>query len=184
MKFVSDYIVFSAPSGGGKTTLVNRLAKKYKELVISISATTRPQRPGEVNGKEYYFLSKEKFESAIDKGQFLEYEEVHGDYYGTLKENVDSLTKQGKTVLFDIDVNGAQSIKNKYPDALLIFIKPPSNEELIKRLTARKSETKEKIEKRLQRLKYEYEKAKIFDYIVINDKLDETIKEIEKIILK
>ncbi|HID40484.1 MAG TPA: guanylate kinase, partial [Calditrichaeota bacterium] len=103
MKFVSDYIVFSAPSGGGKTTIAKTLEQKYDELVISVSATTRPQRPNERNGVDYYFLSPENFKEAIQQDRFLEYEQVHGYYYGTLKEKVDEAVGNGKTVLFDID---------------------------------------------------------------------------------
>lgn len=183
MKFSSSYYVFSAPSGGGKTTIVNKLAQKYPELTISISATTRKKRSYEINGREYVFLSIDAFKQAITEGNFLEYEEVHGDYYGTLKDTVEGLIKRGKKVLFDIDVNGAFSIKKNYPDAVLFFIKPPSRGELIKRLKGRKSETQESIQKRLKRLDYEYAQADKFDHIIINDNLEHAIKQIEDLIL-
>lgn len=183
MKFNSSYYVFAAPSGGGKTTIVNKLVKKYSELTISISATTRKKRSYEVNGREYVFLSVDDFKQAIAEGKFLEYEEVHGDYYGTLKETVEGLILSGKKVLFDIDVNGAFSIKKNYPDAILFFIKPPSQEELIKRLKGRKSETEESIQRRLNRLEYEYAQADKFDHIIINDNLEHAIQQIEELIL-
>lgn len=183
MKFNSKYYVFSAPSGGGKTTIVNKLVEKYPDLSISISATTRKKRSYEVDGREYVFLSVEAFKKAINEGKFLEYEEVHGDFYGTLKESVESLVTSGKKVLFDIDVNGATSIKKNYPDAVLFFIKPPSREELINRLKDRKSETDESIQKRLNRLDFEYTQAEKFDHIIINDDLDTTINQIEQLIL-
>ncbi|MGD9899002.1 MAG: guanylate kinase [Calditrichaceae bacterium] len=184
MEFVSPYIVFSAPSGGGKTTIVQHLAKKYDNLKISISATTRKKRPDEVDGIAYHFLSKDQFEQKIKSGCFLEYEIVHGDYYGTLKESVNDLVKSGNSVLFDIDVNGALSIKMHYPEAILIFIAPPSLDVLKERLVARKSESSESVENRLKRIKYEYEKADSFDFKVINDQLDATIEEVEQLIVR
>lgn len=182
MRFKSSYIVFSAPSGAGKTTIVKRLAEKYEQLAISVSATTRKRRENEIDGREYYFLDKERFLKAVQDGKFIEYEEVHGDYYGTLRETVDQLIASGKCVLFDIDVNGAQSIKKHFPEAILIFIKPPSEEELIKRLKNRR-ESQESINHRLKRLAYEYDKARYFDHIVINDNLEKAIANVEEIIL-
>ena len=184
MEFKSPYIAFSAPSGAGKTTIVRILEKKYPQLVISISAATRPRRSNEIDGHDYYFMDIADFKKKIEDGSFLEYEEVHGQYYGTLIEKIEEFTALGKTVLFDIDVNGAQSVKKHYPQALLFFIKPPSKEELIRRLQLRKSETEDIIKKRLERLQYEYEQAENFDHIIINDNLEDTVKEIEKLILK
>ncbi|MGD9486911.1 MAG: guanylate kinase [Calditrichaceae bacterium] len=184
MEFVSPYIVFSAPSGGGKTTIVQHLAKKYRHLKISVSATTRKKRTNEVDGIAYHFLTNDQFEQKIKSGCFLEYENVHGDYYGTLKESVDDLVKKGNSVLFDIDVNGALSIKRNYPEAILIFIAPPSLEVLKERLVARKSESSKSVENRLKRIKYEYEKADLFDFKVVNDRLDETINEVERLIVR
>ncbi len=184
MKFKSPYIVFSAPSGGGKTTIVKMLHKKYPQTIISVSATTRPKRPGEQDGVDYYFLTREEFEQKIKEGKFLEYEEVHGNYYGTLKEVVEKHVQDNRVVLFDIDVNGALSIKKHYPNAILIFIKPPSEEVLVERLKKRRTETEESIRRRLQRLPYEYEQAKKFDYVVVNDDLEQTLKEVERIVLE
>ncbi len=183
MKFKSPYIVFSAPSGGGKTTIVKALNERHPETVISVSATTRPKRINEQDGVDYYFLDKKTFEKYIEQNKFLEYEKVHDNYYGTLKEVVEQHIALGKVVLFDIDVNGALAIKKHYPQAILIFLKPPSKEALIERLKKRKTETEASIQKRLNRLPYEYKQAQKFDYILINDDLHKTIKEIEKIIL-
>jgi len=184
MEFISSYIVFSAPSGAGKTTIVRKLAQKHSELSISTSATTRKKREREIDGQDYVFLSREQFNKAIKDGEFLEYEEVHGEYYGTLKKTVDDMIKAGKKVLFDIDVKGAMSVKKYYSQAILFFIKPPNREELISRLKKRQSETEESIEKRLNRLNFEYDQAEKFDHIIINDNLNETIIKIENIILK
>ena len=183
MNFNSSYYVFSAPSGGGKTTIVNKLADKYPELTISISATTRKKRHYEAEGREYLFLSIEEFKKGISEGKFLEYEKVHGNYYGTLKKTVENLIKEGKKVLFDIDVNGAMAIKENYPDAVMFFIKPPNREELIKRLKGRDSETEESIQKRLERLEFEYTQSNKFNHIVINDDLDKAVKQIENLII-
>lgn len=182
--FKSNYIVFSAPSGAGKTTIVKELLKKHpQELSLSVSATTRPKRSFEENGKDYFFLGKNEFIKDIEEQKFLEYEEVHGNYYGTLIEKVENLVAQGKAVLFDIDVKGAKSIKKTYPDAILIFIKPPSKETLRERLRGRKSETEESIEHRLNRLDFEYEQARFFDFEIINNSLQKALREIEEIII-
>ena len=182
-KFGSKFLVLSAPSGGGKTTIAKMLVKKYSDMSISISVTTRKKRPHEENGKDYFFLSEDEFNENINNDNFVEYEEVHGDYYGTLKNRVAELIDQGKTVIFDIDVKGAITIKNKYPDAMLLFIKPPSLTELKARLKKRKSESDEAINKRLGRIEFEYEQAKHFDHVIINDNLNHTIEQIEKLII-
>ena len=182
-KLKSKYIVFSAPSGAGKTTIIKVLLDEISEMALSISATTRPMRNGEINGKDYYFLSKDSFEEAIRKNRFLEYETVHDNLYGTLKDKVNDLVKDGKSVIFDIDVKGAKAVKKHYPDAILIFIKPPSKKVLKQRLIDRKSEDQKTLERRLERLEYEYRQAHFFDYKVINDNLEDTVAEVKKIIL-
>lgn len=184
MEFISDYIAFSSPSGGGKTTIVKQLAAKYNNLVISVSATTRARRPGEVEGRDYYFLTESEFKAAVEADRFLEFELVHGSYYGTLKDTVDQAVKKGNSVLFDIDVKGAQAIKKHYPQAVTFFIKPPNKEELVRRLKNRRSEDQEAITQRLKRMEFEYSQAERFDYIVVNDRLQDTIREIEEIIVK
>jgi guanylate kinase len=175
-------IVLSSPSGGGKTTICKALASRNPELKISVSATTRSPREGETEGVEYHFLSSSEFFRRVENDEFLEYEEVHGNYYGTLKSKVVHLLQDGSSVIFDIDVNGALAIKKKYSEAILIFIRPPSLEELKRRLRARKTEDPTSIEKRLQRLPMEYAKAKYFDYDIVNEDLEKTIRQIQNIV--
>lgn len=182
-KFKSRLIAFSAPSGGGKTSIIKSLVARHKELVISISATTRPRRPREIDGIDYFYLTKEKFNDEIKANKFLEYEMVHGDYYGTLRKTVENYLNNNKIVLFDIDVNGALSIKNAYPETLLIFIKAPNEDELIRRLKGRNSEETVKIKKRLERMPFEYEQAKKFDYVIINHNFYETVNKIDELII-
>ena len=177
-EFRSQLIVLSAPSGAGKTTIANALVDRYPEMAISVSATTRKKRPREKEGIHYHFIDESRFKEYIEQNNFLEFEEVHGDYYGTLKSDVDKLLEMGKTVVFDIDVKGALSIKEIYPRAILIFIKTPSLSELRKRLKNRKSESEGAIQKRLHRIEFEYTQAGKFDHIVVNDKLDHAIEQI------
>ncbi len=177
-------VVFTAPSGAGKTTIVKHLLKKYPEqLSFSISATTRPKRENEVKQKDYYFLSPEEFKQKAADGEFIEYEEVYEDrYYGTLKSEIDRIKAQGKKVVFDIEVNGAQNIKDKYGDrCLVIFVKPPSFRILIQRLTKRGTETPKSLEKRIRRIKKELLFVNTFDLVLLNDKLEITLAEAEQI---
>ncbi len=183
IKAKSRYYAFSAPSGAGKTTIIKRILGKYNNVAVSVSATTRSKRKGEIDGVDYYFLQRDDFERFVAEDKFLEYEEVHSDYYGTLKETVQKLVDNGKIVLFDIDVNGALNIKNKYPETVLFFIKPPSIDVLIERLQKRKSETDETLKQRLKRIDYEYSKAPLFDYIILNDDLEKAVCEVETIMM-
>ncbi|MBN2364552.1 MAG: guanylate kinase [Calditrichaeota bacterium] len=180
----SQLVVLSSPSGGGKTTIARALVGRKDEYQISISATTRAPRQHEQDGVDYYFMSEGEFAEKVEKGEFLEYEQVHGNFYGTLKSEVNRLLAHGYTVIFDIDVYGALSIKKRYPRAILIFIRPPSLYELKRRLSKRKTENPATIQKRLERLPEEYEKARYFDYDITNDKLKSTIEQIIKIIEK
>lgn len=182
MKSSQQLIVISAPSGAGKTTICKRLMARDHELRMSVSATTRPPRPTEQNGVDYIFLSEDEFNHKVNRDEFLEHEVVHGYDYGTLKSQVDKLLKQGFHVIFDIDVYGALTIKRKYPNAILIFLRPPSLNELKERLRRRKSDNPVEIEKRLKRLPEEYEKSKFFDYVVINDELNKTVEKVEQIL--
>ncbi|GAB4374306.1 MAG: guanylate kinase [Calditrichia bacterium] len=175
-------VAVSAPSGAGKTTVCRALLEQNPNYRLSISATTRKPRPNEREGVHYFFLSKEEFMRRVKNEEFLEYQEVHGNLYGTLKSQVQELMEQGFTVLFDIDVYGALNIKKQYPEALLVFLMPPSLEELKKRLRERKTDNEEEIEKRLRRLPEEYAQAEKFDYIVINRDLAETVRQIQNII--
>ena len=179
---MNKLIIFSAPSGSGKTTVVQHLLSVIDELAFSISATTRHKRPNELDGKDYYFLSIEEFKKRIEQDHFLEYEEVYpGLFYGTLKSEVDRLWKLGKSVIFDVDVVGGLNIKKYFGDqALAVFLRPPSVEELAKRLRERNTEAvsqlNERIEKATDELKYESE----FDIVIVNDKLDLTFVAAEK----
>lgn len=175
-------LVLSAPSGAGKSTICNMLLERNPDFRLSISATTRPPRGSERNGVEYFFLSEGEFFEKVRNQEFIEYAEVHGHYYGTLKSTVEALLREGFTVLFDIDVIGALNIKKQRPEALLIFIRPPSEEELVRRLKNRKTESEAQIQKRLERLPMEYEKARYFDYQVVNDELLSTVERIERLI--
>ncbi len=173
----------SAPSGSGKTTIAKKIMEKFQFIKFSVSATTRPKRDGEIDGKDYFFLTKEEFEKKIQNGELLEWEEIYGNYYGTLKSVVESALKNGEILLFDVDVNGAISIKKKFPDdSVLIFIKPPNIETLKERLRRRKTETEEQIKKRLERVPMELGKAEFFDYIFTNDKLEDTVNAVVRVV--
>ncbi|MCI0707605.1 MAG: guanylate kinase [Ignavibacteriae bacterium] len=182
-------IVLAAPSGSGKTTIAKKILQRYPAMTFSISVTTRPQRSGEMHGKDYFFLSVAEFEKKINSGELVEWERYpdaqHGNYYGTLKSEVDRALNAGTVMLFDVDVKGALSIKKIYGnDAVLIFIKPPNLEELRQRLLNRKTEDEEALRSRLNRVPMEMEMGKSFDFQIINDKLETAIAEIEDIITK
>lgn len=174
--------VISGPSGVGKGTLVNLLCVKHPDLVISVSATTRQPRPGEVNGKHYYFVDREVFLDRVNKGKFLEWAEFSGNFYGTDGAFVEENLNQGKHVLLEIDVKGAVQVKKKMESAVLIFIEPPTVEELQSRLFKRKTESDEEIQKRLNIVKSELEQKAIFDYTITNKFLASACNELENII--
>ncbi|MFW6358661.1 MAG: guanylate kinase [Chroococcales cyanobacterium] len=171
-------IVLTGPSGVGKGTLVKRLVSESPELYLSISATTRPPRPGEIHGADYTFLSRQQFEDMIAKGQFLEWAEYAGNYYGTPKSAVAEKISQGKSVLLEIEVIGARQVKTHFPDALLIFILPPSMEELERRLRGRGKDSPEVISRRLERAKEEIAVADEFDLSLVNDDLETALEQI------
>ncbi len=177
-------IVISAPSGAGKTTITKRMLDDHPaELMFSISATTRSQRPGERDGVDYYFLTREKFEALLKTGGLIEHEEIFGNYYGTPVNEIERAEQMGKRLIFDIDVKGGISIRNKYPDkSQLIFIAPPTMEVLRERLTARKTEPPEVIDRRLDRASMEMKMAEQYDHVVVNDNLDRAIQDVEALI--
>lgn len=177
-------IIFSAPSGAGKSTIVNYLLGKGLGLEFSVSATCRAPRGQEQNGKEYYFFTQEEFQKRIEAGDFLEYEEVYpGCYYGTLKSEVNRIWAEGKTVLFDVDVVGGVNLKKKFGDkAMSVFIQPPSVRVLQQRLIGRGTDAPEKITERLNKAEYEMTFADKFDVVIVNDCLEETFSEAEKIV--
>ncbi len=171
-------IVFSAPSGAGKTTLVKYILKSFSEIQFSISATSRKARGEERDGKDYYFLSNQEFKARIKNDEFIEYEEVYGgNYYGTLKSEVDRIWKDKKIVIFDIDVVGGANIKGMFPDETLsIFVMPPSIEILRERLIERGDVSKEEIDVRIKKAESELDYASKFDNIIINNDLEESKK--------
>jgi len=176
-------IVISAPSGSGKTTIAKAIMQKYPRMLFSVSATTRPPRSGELEGRDYFFISKEDFKRRIQTGDLVEWEEIYGDLYGTLKSEVDRALRQGTIMLFDVDVKGGLSIKKVYPsDSVLIFIKPPSFEALERRLMNRKTEDEATIRRRLDRVPMELEKGSQFDWQVVNDDLQTAIHDVDEII--
>jgi guanylate kinase len=178
-------IVVSAPSGAGKTTIVKAILAKYPVMMFSVSATTRPRRETEIEGKDYFFLQRGDFEKRIAEGELVEWEEIYGNLYGTLKREVDKALTSGRTMLFDIDVKGGLSIKRKYPDdSLLIFIKPPSIEVLRDRLLNRKTEDEATFKRRMDRVAMELGMASQFDYQVINDNLQKAIGEVDKLVVE
>lgn len=178
-------VILSSPSGGGKTTVIKKLLEDDKDnrYVYSASMTTRAMRKNERDGRDYIFVSKNRFLQEIESGNLLEFETVHGEYYGTLKEPVLEWLKIGKIILMDLDVNGALKIKEYFRDrALLIFLRPPNNDILLQRLRIRSTESEEQINKRLKRLPKELERAYEFDKVIINDMLEKTIKKVKNII--
>jgi guanylate kinase len=181
---MKQLIVISAPSGAGKTTITKRmLAAHSDKLTFSISATTRKMRDGEQDGVDYYFLTKEDFLFKIKNNELIEYEEIFGNYYGTLVTEVDRARSENKSLLFDIDVKGGISIHSRYPDhTLLIFIAPPSMAILGERLAKRGSENTEIIERRLARAEMEMEMASVYAHIVVNDDLEKAVGEVESLI--
>ena len=175
-------IIFSAPSGAGKTTIVRHLLEQNLNLEFSISATSRGMRHTETDGKDYYFLTPEEFRNKIANNEFLEWEEVYaGTYYGTLKSEVERIRNNGKNVVFDVDVVGGCNIKKYYGDeALAVFVQPPSVEELRNRLISRSTDSLEVIEKRIAKAEYELTFASQFDLIIINEHLEIAFEEAEK----
>lgn len=179
-----ELIAVSAASGAGKTSIVKKILHLFPQIVFSISATTRPKRDNEKDGVEYFFIKEEDFKKKIDNGEFVEWEKFYGYYYGTFKNFVDENINVGKSVLIEIDVIGAIYIKKHYPDSHVIYIMPPSYDELIKRLRNRKTETEEDFQKRIERAKMELSHKDKFDYIIVNENLDKAIEETSVLIKK
>lgn len=171
-------IIFSAPSGAGKTTIVHALLGKDLGLEFSVSACSRDPRPNEVHGEDYYFLGVEGFKEKINEDAFIEWEEVYSNnFYGTLRSEIERIWSQGKTVIFDVDVIGGLSLKRLFlDDAFAVFVQPPSYEELEKRLRGRSTESEDKIAQRMGKARKELSFAKEFDMVLINDNLDQAIE--------
>jgi len=178
-----NLIIISSPSGGGKGTLIREVLKADPHVGYSISHTTRPPRAGEENGKHYHFVSKEEFEAYRDKGGFLEYAEVHGNYYGTSLQQTNEITDSGNDVILEIDVQGAATVMNNLPDAVSIFIMPPSYDVLRARLTARATEGMKDLELRLNNSLGEVMQFSRFGYVVVNDEISAASNKLGSIIL-
>lgn len=176
-------LVFTAPSGAGKTTIVKYLLEKYNQFAFSVSATTRGKRSNEVDGKDYYFISQDEFKVNIQANAFAEWEEVYANqFYGTLKSEVERLVGEGKCVLFDIDVKGALRLKSLYRDRChVVFVQPPSLEVLILRLKNRNTESTTTLKKRVDKASLELTFANKFDQILINDNIEDAFKEADQI---
>ena len=175
-------IVISAPSGAGKTSIAREILRQNPSLQFSISATTRTMRAGEQDGRDYFFLTSEEFKRRIAAGEFVEWEELYGNHYGTFKTEVDRALGNGSHLLFDVDVNGGLSIKRQYPEALLIFIRPPDTATLLERLRNRHTEDEATIRRRMERVPMELERGKEFDHQVFNDDLARAINEVQTIV--
>jgi guanylate kinase len=175
--------VISAPSGAGKTTLINRLLQGDDELVFSISTTTRNMRKGEINGVNYHFISKEEFCRMIKNDEFLEWAEVHGNYYGTTKKEIDRLKKSGKIPLFDVDIQGGRNLKEKINEGVFIFIIPPTLAVLKERLISRDTETAEQINLRLKNAYNEIAEYINFDYLIVNSDIESSFYKLKSIII-
>jgi guanylate kinase len=175
-------VILSAPSGGGKTTIARRLLERRADVGYSVSCTTRAPREGEVDGRDYRFLTPEAFEAARDAGEFAEWAEVHGSYYGTLRSEVQRVLAAGRHVLMDIDVQGARQFHVAFPDTVLVFVLPPSGEVLKNRLAGRKSESRERLLVRLRNARAELGEVGRYHYVVVNDDLSRAVDQVSAII--
>mgnify|MGYP003292152310 FL=1 len=182
MKKQGTLVVLSGFAGTGKGTIMKELLRKHDSYALSISATTRNPREGEVDGREYFFKTKEEFESMIETGEFLEHACYVGNYYGTPKRYVEEQLAAGKDVILEIEIQGALSIKEQFPDALLLFVTPPSADILKERLVGRGTETEDVIEQRLARAVEESKGIENYDYLVVNDVLEECVENVHQMI--
>jgi guanylate kinase len=175
-------LILSSPSGGGKTTIARELLKRRSDVGYSVSCTTRPARQGEIDGRDYYFLSRETFLEKRDAGEFAEAAEVHGRLYGTLKSEINRVLGAGRHVILDIDVQGARQIQSAFPSAVTVFVLPPSGDVLLNRLRARKSESPQQLVIRLHSALDELRAVNEYEYVVVNDELDEAVRRVDAIL--
>ena len=175
-------IILSAPSGGGKTTIAKRILAERRDVGYSISCTTRAPRDGEVDGRDYHFLSEEEFGAARERGEFAEWAEVHGRLYGTLRSEVRRVLDSGRHVMMDIDVQGARLFAEAFPEAVLVFVLPPSARVLMHRLTSRKSESRDQLFVRLGNAAEELEAVDRYEYVVVNDRIDDAVVRVAAVI--
>lgn len=175
-------LILSAPSGGGKTTIAKQLLARRSDVGYSVSATTRPRRAGEVDGRDYHFLTPEDFRARVGRNEFAEWAEVHGNLYGTLRSEVDRLLSTGHHVVMDIDVQGAEQFHRAFPDSVLVFLLPPSAAELLARLTGRNTEDAATLRRRLESAVKELEAVPMYHYVVVNDNLEAAIARVSAIV--
>lgn len=176
-------LVISGPSGAGKGTICRALREKMPEVEYSISATTRPPRPGEKDGESYFFLDREKFLKMLKEGAFLEWAEVYGELYGTPRKPVEEALARGQDIILEIDTQGAAQVKRCYPDGVFIFVVPPSFSELERRIKGRGTESPAAISDRLAWVKKEMDQLDLYDYVVVNDRVEEAVAKIQAIIV-
>jgi guanylate kinase len=176
-------VVLSAPSGAGKTTIARALVKEIADVVFSVSATTRSARDHEVDGVDYHFLSEAEFRAMIEADELVEWAEVHGHLYGTSREALQAASEEGRFLILDVDVQGAMQMRDRVPDAVLVFVLPPSADALVERLTERGTEGKDNVTQRIENARGELEQASRFDYIVVNENLEQAIDEVRSIVL-
>jgi guanylate kinase len=175
-------LVLSAPSGGGKTTIARRLLDRRSDVGYSISCTTRRPRAGEQTGRDYFFLTTEEFKTRRERGEFAESAEVHGQWYGTLRSEIDRVLSQGKHVIMDIDVQGAAQLSRAFPQSVLVFLLPPSADVLLARLRARKTEDPASLARRMMNALEELRRAEEYQYVVVNDDLDRAVARVSAVI--
>lgn len=175
-------VVISAPSGAGKTTIARRLVEKHDNVVFSISATTRKPRQGEQDGRDYHFVDDVTFDQMIERGELAEWAVVHGRRYGTPRQEITTALDEGRTVVLDIDVQGARQVRDVFGNALGVFVLPPSADELVRRLSGRASEDPEERRRRLTNARREIEAVTEFDFVVVNDNLDRACARVESIL--
>ena len=176
-------VVLSAPSGAGKTTIARALVKEIEDVVFSVSATTRSARDHEVDGVDYHFLSEAEFRAMIEADELVEWAEVHGHLYGTSREALQAASEEGRFLILDVDVQGAMQMRDRVPDAVLVFVLPPSADVLVERLTERGTEGKDNVTQRIENARGELEQASRFDYIVVNENIEQAIDEVRSIVL-
>jgi guanylate kinase len=184
VKTKGKLIAVTAPSGSGKTTIVREILKLFPEIIFSVSATTRAPRQTEIDGVNYFFITEEEFLKKIENDDFVEWQNFYDYYYGTLRSFIDDNINSGKSVLLEIEVKGALSIKKLYPDSHIIYICPPSYDELVNRLRVRNTETEEDFVKRIERAKMELSLKNEFDYIIVNENLENAVKESTELVKK
>lgn len=175
-------VILSSPSGGGKTTIAKELLRGRADIGYSVSCTTRPRRPGEIDGTDYFFLSRAEFEEARQRGEFAESADVHGDLYGTLRREVDRVLESGRHVVMDIDVQGARQFADAYPASVLVFILPPDAQVLLGRLKARGTENPDSMTRRLRSAVAELRQVDLYGYLVVNEDLGQAVTAVSEII--